>query len=92
MLSRVHGIAIKPGKGTLRIKSRRLGEHLLVEVDDSGPGFAARHPESRGVGLAATESRLQLLYGPDQRIECGESELGGARVAVRIPFSAGTQS
>ncbi len=82
----VHGVAIKPGKGTVRIRSRRVGEHLLIEVDDSGPGFAAPDPGRRGVGLSVTESRLELLYGPRQHIEYGRSELGGAHVSVQIPF------
>ena len=88
--SLVHGIAVKPGKGTIRITGNRSGDDLLIEIADSGPGFQIREPYRSGVGLAASESRLKLIFGSNHSIEYGSSNLGGASVKVRIPFLTGT--
>lgn len=85
----IHGIAVKPGPGTIRITAARTGDDLLLEVADSGPGFESKTPFRSGVGLAASESRLNLMFGLDQSIEYGQSTLGGANVKVRIPFMTG---
>ena len=88
----VHGVAIKPGAVFIRITSRRTGDVLLVEVDDSGPGFELTDPHGDGVGLSATESRLKLIFGSQYRLEYGRSELGGASVRVTMPFTVGAAS
>lgn len=81
-----HGVAVKPGRGLIRIAASRRGDDLLLEIADSGPGFQASQPYRSGVGLSATESRLKLLFGANHSIEYGASELGGASVKIRIPF------
>jgi len=83
----VHGIAVKPGDGTIRIEARREGNTLMLQVADSGPGFRASGPRHNGIGLSATESRLRLMYGDDHKIEYGCSREGGATVTVIIPFA-----
>jgi hypothetical protein len=37
----VHGIAPVPGPGELRLKAQRRDGELLLEISDSGPGFAS---------------------------------------------------
>jgi two-component system, LytTR family, sensor kinase len=89
----VHGIAVKPGNGTLRITADKVADGLLIEVADSGPGFQTLGPCRTGVGLSATESRLKLLFDSHHSIDYGRSDLGGASVRIRIPFlSAGAQT
>jgi two-component system, LytTR family, sensor kinase len=83
----VHGVAVKPGKGVIRINSRRVADRLIFEVADSGPGFQSVGPYRNGVGLSATESRLQLLYGDEHTIDYCRSEEGGALVVISIPFT-----
>jgi len=83
----VHGVAVKPGNGTIRIDARREGDRLVLQVLDSGYGFQPDGPYRSGVGLSATESRLRLLYDNDHTIEYGRSLEGGAAVAVTIPFT-----
>jgi two-component system, LytTR family, sensor kinase len=84
----MHGIAVKPGSGTIRLEAHRENNTLLLEVADSGSGFGADTPAGNGIGLSATESRLQLLYGDAHSIEYGRAPEGGASVSVRIPFTA----
>lgn len=84
----VHGIAIKPGHGAIRIQAHRQGNTLVLQVADSGPGFRTNRPRRNGIGLSATESRLQLMYGDAHKIEYGCSREGGATVTVVIPFTA----
>jgi two-component system, LytTR family, sensor kinase len=83
----VHGIAIKPGDGVIRIDARKEAGYLILRVLDSGPGFQTDGPSRTGIGLAATESRMQLLYGENCSIEYGRSNEGGALVKVTIPFT-----
>jgi two-component system LytT family sensor kinase len=83
----VHGIAVKPGDGVIRIDARKAAGFLILRVLDSGPGFQTGGPSRTGIGLAATESRLQLLYGNDCSIGYGRSKEGGALVTINIPFS-----
>lgn len=81
-----HGVAKKPGTVVIRIATRREGESLLLEVADSGDGFSSGFPQRTGVGLSATASRLELLYGDAQHIVYGRSTEGGADVQVSIPL------
>lgn len=82
----VHGVAVTPGNGTVRISAARDGATLLIEVADSGPGFQRLGAYRKGVGLSATESRLRLMFDLQHSIEYGRSDLGGASVTIRIPF------
>lgn len=88
----IHGVAIKPGAGIIRITSRRSDDELLLEVADNGPGFQTTEPQGDGLGLAATESRLKLLFDSRYSLEYGRSELGGASVRVTMPFTVSAPS
>jgi two-component system, LytTR family, sensor kinase len=79
-----YGVAMQPGRGWVRIASRRLKDKLVIEIDDSGPGIAAGHKE--GVGLSNTRSRLAHLYGQGQQLELANQSERGLRVSVVIPF------
>jgi two-component system LytT family sensor kinase len=83
----VHGLAVKPGRGIIRISSRRVADRLIFEVADSGSGFPSVGPYRKGVGLSATESRLRLLYGDEHTIDYGRSDEGGGLVTISIPFA-----
>jgi Histidine kinase len=87
----VHGISGRPGPGIIHIASRRTAHELVLEVADSGYGFPQGEAYRTGVGLSATESRLNLLFGSRHGIDYGSSDLGGARVVVSIPFSSAPQ-
>jgi signal transduction histidine kinase len=85
-----HAIAMKVEPGIIEIRTRRVGEELVLDVGDNGPGFAVRlqPPRGRGVGLANTRSRLEHLYGAGGRLEFSERAGGGLIVRVTVPFKS----
>jgi len=82
-----YGVAMQPGRGWVRISSRREKTKLVIEIDDSGPGIADELlPKKEGVGLSNTRSRLARLYGDSQKLELVNQPERGLRVSVVIPF------
>lgn len=71
---------------------------LILTVEDDGPGIAAGHRQQvlergarldervsgQGIGLSVVRELAELHRGT---VEIGDSELGGARVTVRLPGS-----
>ncbi|MEO8216269.1 MAG: histidine kinase [Acidobacteriota bacterium] len=79
-----HGIAPRPGGGSIEIVARRKDEELHVAVRDDGAGVVDV-PRER-VGLANTRARLEQLYGADHRFSLGPCANGGVIVDIVIPF------
>jgi len=84
-----------PGGGELRIGVRRAGDHVLVEMEDTGPGIpheirdtvfepfvTAGKEHGLGLGLALAR-RAVLDHGGDIWIE----PAAGARFVIRFPYS-----
>lgn len=69
----------------------RNGELQLV-IRDRGPGLAAPHPQTTGIGLRNTAERLEKLYGSRQSLRIRNAEDGGAMVEIRIPFHTAPKS
>ena len=85
-----YGVAMQPGRGWVRIASRREKTKLVIEIDDSGPGISDQlFPQKEGVGLSNTRSRLTRLYGESQKLELVNQPERGLRVSVVIPFETG---
>ena len=82
-----HGIAETPGPGTLKMIVTRNDGTLLIELQDSGPGFrdAARRD---GIGLSNTRARLAALHGERATMECGTVNGRGGLVRVALPYRA----
>ncbi|MBD8525540.1 sensor histidine kinase [Pseudomarimonas arenosa] len=76
--------------GRLRIKARRQGARLLLQVTDDGPGCGENGPKPRGdghgVGLDNTRDRLRVLYGERQSFSAGNGPEGGFQVTMELPF------
>jgi LytS/YehU family sensor histidine kinase len=79
-----HGLSA-PGVGSVHIRVDRRGDQLLLEVRDSGPGPYPATP--RGVGLANTEQRLQMLYGSRYVLALDPAPAQGTVVRLELPFS-----
>ena len=82
-----HGVARRPGSGSVEIAAFRDSEHLcLVVTNDNSTSGAVPVSDGMGIGLENTRHRLRILYGYDARLSV--RELPGARfeVEVSLPF------
>jgi two-component system, NtrC family, sensor kinase len=83
--------------GRIVVRTRAEGDHhLVVEIEDSGPGVAADDREKifepfyttktdgkgTGLGLPIVKNIVEQHQG---RIEVGHASIGGARFVVRLP-------
>lgn len=80
-----HGIASRPGGGSIAIHAFRENGTLHISVADDGVAACGEHPRER-IGLANTRARLEQLYGGAQRFTFGASPAGGFVVEMTIPF------
>jgi len=81
--------ALKHGRGSdgrahVRIRARRSGTDLRIEVSDTGSG--PPHGAQDGIGLSNTRARLQQLYGDRGRLELLAGQGGGALAVVQLPL------
>ncbi len=82
-----HGIARRPGPGTLEIRALRENGSVRITVVDDGPGVVPGSPCVNGIGLANTRARLAQLYGDQQSLVLeSASPAGGARATVTLPY------
>lgn len=80
-----HGLARKVNPGTIEIAGRRLGDRLILQVRDDGPG-PSDTGRADGVGLANTRKRLEQAYADQQSFELRSGPNGGAIATVSLPF------
>jgi LytS/YehU family sensor histidine kinase len=81
-----HGLAESIAAGRIEIAASRRDRRLIIAVSNDG---AAANPNSHGferIGLGNTRSRLDALYGVDQRLDLVVTPNQGARVTLDIPF------
>lgn len=81
-----HGLLAKVDRGTLQIASRRLGDVLVLTVEDDGIGLPAGGPRE-GVGLSNTRARLGVLFGGEGTMRLERRASGGTRVELTFPFT-----
>ena len=78
-----HGLEPRVEGGEVRVSARRDGAHVVLEVLDTGVGFA---PTTRGgTGLTNVRDRLRLLFGDRAALEVTENPMGGTIVSLRLP-------
>jgi signal transduction histidine kinase len=85
-----HGLEPKSAGGHLAVRCRRVGDSLVVEVEDDGMGFAPT--EGAGVGLANIRERLRACYGEAAALSLEEAPGGGVRARIRMPMEAACAS
>lgn len=78
-----HGLEPKVDGGEVAFRARREADHVVIEIQDTGVGFAPT--TCGGVGLTNLRARLKLLYGDRASLAISENAPGGALVAIRIP-------
>ncbi len=84
-----HGIARKPGAGTININIKRDADKLRVSVRDDGTGLPAGWQTTgvrEGVGLQNTRQRLEQLYADGHRFELRDAAGGGVEAEMTIPY------
>jgi two-component system, LytTR family, sensor kinase len=97
-----HGLAAKPGGGTVSVVAADAGAECLISVEDDGVGMdPARlrdemtdsHLSGAHVGLGNVHDRLHTAFGNDcgLMVETGPGQ--GTKVSMRIPkFSRGVRA
>lgn len=97
-----HGIARRPGAGSIEVRARRQDDAVVIEVRDDGPGVAAepgakeeakigeRSGEAarEGIGLRNTRERLTQRYGAAARLELMALPGGGTLARISLPATA----
>jgi LytS/YehU family sensor histidine kinase len=78
-----HGLEPKMEGGLVRVAARRDAGDVLVEISDTGVGFA--QVTRGGVGLTNVRDRLRLIYGERASLVVSEAAGGGASVVLRLP-------
>jgi signal transduction histidine kinase len=85
-----HGISRVTGEGRLAIRAKKIGERLLIEVEDNGPASQPWNgrpkPVGSGIGLANTHARLRHVYHSDYSFELGPAVPHGTLATIEIPF------
>lgn len=82
-----HAVSKRRDGAEIRVTAERLGDDLVIQVLDTGPGLAPKGAEAAGtgIGLRTTCERLDTLYGADQMLSIESRAEGGVGVRLRIP-------
>ena len=79
-----HGLNPLPAGGTVRVGARDTEGMLVVEVADTGRGFARSF--GAGTGLANTRSRLAALYGDAAALSVALNQPRGVVATLTLPL------
>ncbi len=82
-----HGLEPKIEGGEVAIEAHREADHAVLQVADTGLGFAAAPTSGTRVGLAQVRERLAAVYGEAGRLEVAENVPCGVRVTVTLPLA-----
>ncbi|MDE3166629.1 MAG: sensor histidine kinase [Acidobacteriota bacterium] len=78
----LNNVARHAGVREVQVRLTFAGQHLILEVEDNGPGFGSR--QSHGLGLVSMRERAEIAGG---RIEFLAGAAGGALVRFSVPAS-----
>jgi LytS/YehU family sensor histidine kinase len=79
-----HGINPLVEGGFIRLRARREGETLRLEVADNGQGISVA--EGHGTGLANVRARLAMLYGGRAALELEHGRPRGFVASIVVPI------
>src|SRR5690606_20459105 len=84
-----HGLEASRGRGRIVVRARQVGEHLLLDVVNSGRTLSEDDASTSGsgFGLRSVRERLESAYGSDISLDMVPGPDGeGTRVSVCIPL------
>lgn len=80
----------------IRIRARADGDHVVIEVEDDGPGMTAEFLEQlqegriqtrgQGIGLSNIKERIRLTFGDEGEMIMSSNPGSGTVVSIRIPW------
>jgi signal transduction histidine kinase len=93
----MNAVQAMPKGGTLTVRTRGGSRHVIIEVEDTGPGIPADHlhriwdpffttkpvGQGTGLGLSITQ-RIVTRHGGTIRVESSAGQ--GARFAIDLPM------
>jgi signal transduction histidine kinase len=87
--------AIAPAEkgGKISIFAKLDGDHLIIEVEDTGPGLHDGKNgmvSGPGIGLKNTVDRLSAFYGDNYIFELRGPQSGGMTIYIRLPLEKQT--
>jgi two-component system, LytTR family, sensor kinase len=96
-----HGLANKPGGGTVSVTAEDHGSEALISVDDDGIGMdpelldeelANAHLTGAHVGLGNINNRMRATFGNDYGLVVETEQGAGMKVIMRVPkFAPGVR-
>ncbi len=84
-----HGLEPKPEGGSLQVRAQVVDGQLVVEVADTGVGLGKSSAPGTGTGLVHIRERLQLLYGPQARLDLRDGAGTGTIATLTLPYRVG---
>ncbi len=80
-----HGVGPQPEGGAISITAARKDGQLLLQVADTGRGFAKQL--GNGAGLANIRARLAALHGASARLRLGVNSPRGVIATIILPLA-----
>ena len=81
-----HGLEPKVEGGSVRVSARREGSAVVLEVIDTGVGFATEPEAGKGFGLTQVRERLKTTYGSQAAISFVANSAGGTSASITFPL------
>lgn len=79
-----HGVSKKEGNGSIILKTRKMGENIIITVEDDGIGFdMEKLKNDKSVGLK--NIRFRLRYLADGTLDIASQVNKGTVVTITIP-------
>jgi hypothetical protein len=83
-----HGLEPKVEGGAVTVIARREAGRIVLQVADTGMGYAAAATSGTNVGLAHLRERLTAIYGAAASLGIAENAQGGVNATLDLPMPA----
>ncbi len=85
-----HGLEPRIHGGTVTLRSKLMGDRVLIEVADDGVGMGNRprtgvQSNGNGIGMKNVQERLEVLYGAQASFKIVSNPGRGTLVSIEIP-------